>query len=229
VIDTIRHLDVFNPVGFRERVDVIGCGAIGSRIVLSLAKLGIENIHAWDFDEVAEHNMANQAFIDPTYIGRPKIIAISDMVKMATGIDIVIHDERVDGTQELGNVVFLAVDTMVARKEIWDKGLKLKPRTQLVIETRMGSDTGRVYIVDPCKMGNISEWEATLCSDDEAEVSACGASISVGPTAEIVSGLAVWQLIRWYSILHGHDDVLDGEIVVSLRPMMVLTRKFNNG
>lgn len=226
MIDPLRHLEVFSPHAFgAKRVDIIGCGATGSRIALSLAKLGVENIHVWDFDKVEEHNIPNQAFglLD---IGRLKGEALVDIVESATGSKINFHNERVDGTQPLGEVVFVLTDTMTSRKEIWDGALKFKLRTKLLIETRMGADSGRIYTVNPNKPGHIKQYEQTLYSDNEAEVSACGASTSVGPTAEVISGLAVWQMIRWFSIEQGGDDVLDNEIIFSVRPMMTLSRQF---
>jgi len=226
-VDPLRHLSVFSPTAFgNRRIDVIGAGATGSRIVLSLAKLGAENIHVWDFDKVEEHNIANQAFGNGD-IGKLKVEALAELVAQQIGVGIVAHPERVDGTQVLGNVVFLLTDTMASRKEIWEKGLRFKLPVSLVIETRMGADSLRVYTVNPNDLGHIREWEKTLCSDDVAEVSACGASTSVGPTAETLSGLAVWQLIRWFSIIQGKkDDALDQEIILSMRPPMMLVRRF---
>ena len=226
MIDPLRHLSVFSPHAFgQRRVDVIGAGATGSKIVLDLAKLGVENIHIWDFDRVEEHNVANQAFgLDD--IGALKVEALAKLVKATTGTIIHTHAERVDGSQDLGEIVFLLTDTMSSRKEIWDKSLKFKLKTNLLIETRMGADNGRIYCVNPNKPGHIKEWEATLYSDDDAEVSACGASVSVGPTAEIIAGLAVWQMIRWFSIEQEKEDELDNEIIFSLRPMMTISRQF---
>ncbi len=233
-IDPLRHLSVFSPHAFgQRRVDVIGCGATGSRIVLSLAKLGVENIHVWDFDVVEEHNIPNQAFWQEMHVvhdsAKPKLAKVSAMaeiVEIATGTKITVHQEKVDGTQSLGEVVFLLTDTMFSRKEIWEGALKFKLRTELLIETRMGADSGRVYSLDPNKLGQIKAYEETLCSDEEAEVSACGASVSVGSTAEVISGLAVWQMIRWFSIEQGGDDELDNEIIFGLRPMLTISRKF---
>ena len=80
-IDTRRHIDVFSPDLFgKRRIDVIGAGATGSRVVLALAKLGLDNIHVWDFDHVEAHNIANQVFgladigklkIDPEILNKP--------------------------------------------------------------------------------------------------------------------------------------------------------------
>jgi len=226
MIDPLRHLSVFSPHAFgSRRVDVIGCGATGSRVVLSLAKLGVENIHVWDFDKVEEHNVPNQAF-GLEHVGLLKTDAVAALVKAATGTKIAVHSEKVDGTQQLGEVVFLLTDTMASRKEIWNGALKFKLRTNLLIETRMGVDNGRVYTVNPNKPGHIKAWEETLCDDAETEVSACGASVSVGPTAEVVSGLAVWQLVRWFAMEQGGDDELENEIIFSLRPMLTISRKF---
>ncbi len=225
-VDPLRHLSVFPPHAFGDRrVDVIGCGATGSRVVLSLAKLGVENIHAWDPDKVEEHNIANQIFGLPE-IGRAKVEALSDIVKRDTAMNITTHNERVDGSQELGEVVFLLTDTMASRREIWEKGLKYKLNTKLVVETRMGADNGRVYAVNPSRRNHIRAWEDTLYTDDEAEVSACGASVSVGPTAEIIAGLAVWQMIRWFSVQRDEEDSLENEIIFGLRSTATISQTF---
>lgn len=227
-IDISRHIDVFSRDTFgNKRIDVIGAGATGSRIVLALAKLGLENIHVWDFDKVEAHNIANQAY-SQSDIGAFKVDALAALVKAHTGLQIHTHNERVDGTQALGDVVFLLTDSMASRKEIWEKGIRYKMRTKLMIETRMGSDQGRVHTIVPTKPTHVKGWESTLYSDEVAEVSACGASVSVGPTAEFISGLAVWQFIRWHAIEQGKtpNDVLDNEIIFFLRPPLFTQRQF---
>ncbi len=225
-LNPLRHLSVFSPDEFgKKRIDVIGAGATGSRIVLSLAKLGIENIHVWDFDVVESHNVANQVY-RLTDIGKKKVGALAEIVKESTGITITVHSERVDGTQKLGPIVFLLTDTMSSRKEIWEKALRLHLDCELMIETRMGADSGRIYTVIPSQMSHVKAWESTLYADNDAEVSACGAVTSVGPTAEIISGMAVWQFMRWFSIEQGKADELEHEILLSLRSTLSVTRKF---
>lgn len=225
-VDITRHIDVFSRDAFGDRrIDVIGAGATGSRIVLSLAKLGLENIHVWDFDIVEAHNIANQVY-GLADIGRLKVDALADLVLAQTGLTIHKHNERVDGKQKLGDVVFLLTDTMASRKEIWQKGIRYKMRTKLMIETRMGASEGRCYTVVPTRPAHVKGWEGTLYDDAVAEVSACGTSITVGPTAEFLSGLAVWQMIRWQAIEEGKEDELDNEILFGLRPLFTMTRKF---
>jgi molybdopterin/thiamine biosynthesis adenylyltransferase len=222
-IDTTRHIDVFSPDSLSNvRIDVIGVGATGSRVVLALAKLGLENIHAWDFDTVESHNIANQVYRLGD-IGRLKVEALQELVLESTGTKINIHNEKVDGSQKLGDIVFLLVDSMAARKEIWQKAVRNKIRVKLMIETRMGADSGRIYTILPTDPDQIAKYEDNLYEDAEAEVSACGASISVGPTAEVVSGMAVWQLIRWTAITKlGKEDTLNVEILFGLRPAYTL-------
>jgi len=218
-------MDVFSRDGFgNKRVDIIGTGASGSKVTLSLAKLGLENIHVWDFDTVESHNIANQAF-NQSHVGMPKVEALAAVVKEATGLVINQHNERVDGSQNLGDVVFLLTDTMSSRQEIWKNGLRYKVRTRLMIETRMGSDSGRCYAINPTKPAHIRGWEATLYDDAKAEVSACGSTISVGPTADVLCGIAVWQLIRWQAS-NGDFTKMDNEIIFGLRPLFTVTRNF---
>jgi len=226
LIDPIRHMKVFDPDKFGNgRVDVIGCGATGSRVVLSLAKLGINNIHVWDFDVIEEHNIANQAFGNDQ-IGQLKVEAIRDIVSEQTGVNINTHPEKVDGSQTLGEHIFILTDTMESRKEIYEKGIKFKPFIKTVVETRMGSDNGRVYAFSPIMFSQAEAWESTLYSDEEAEVSACGASVTVGPTAEMISGMAVWQFIRYYKWhLEGGEEP-ENEVIFSLQPIMFITQQF---
>jgi molybdopterin/thiamine biosynthesis adenylyltransferase len=224
-VDAIRHLKVFDPDLFgKRRVDVIGAGATGSKVVMGLAKLGISNIHAWDFDKVESHNIANQLFGNQD-VGKFKVEALAEIVKRDTGTVIQAHNEKVDGTQQLGDIVFLLTDTMASRKEIWEKGIRYKPTIQLMIETRMGSDNGRLYAVSPILPASVKGWEATLYEDDKAERSACGTSITVGSTADVLAGMAVWQVIRWFTYSQKGGEPPEFETLFALNPFFVTTKQ----
>lgn len=230
MIDPLRHMEIFDPVAFGERrVDVIGAGATGSRIAMSLAKLGISCIHVWDFDSIEEHNIANQLYGNHQ-IGEFKVDALQAIIKQFTDTEIVIHNEKVTD-QELGNIVFVLTDTMASRKEIWEKCIKYKLHVNRMIETRMGAEEMQIYTIDPCQPTQVEAWEGTLFEDEEIEeTTACGASTTVGPTAELVSGFAVWQLIRWFALEEGakdaKDDVTESEILAYVRPSTFVTRSF---
>lgn len=227
-VNPVRHQSVFDPNKFGpRRVDVIGCGATGSRVALSLAKLGVEHLHLWDFDIVEGHNLANQCF-GVSDIGKNKAEALRNRILSEVDTAVSAHSVRAEGTELFGDVVFLLTDTMESRRQIWERGIKLKPRVQLMIETRMGVDVGRVYAVQPTLSGHIKAWEETLYASDEAVRSACGTSVTVGPTADILAGYAVWQFVRWHAILNGGEGSLDNELVFAVYPLTVFNRTFQS-
>lgn len=227
MIDAQRHQSVFDPDAFgNKRIDVIGVGATGSKVVLSLAKLGIEKIRVWDPDVVEKHNVGNQAFGNDD-VGKTKVSALAEMVLRQTGLVLEQRAEYVDGTQELGPIVFLLTDTMASRKQIWEGSLRFKSRVKLMIETRLGADSMYIYSINPCALPEVEGWEATLCEDAKVERSACGSKTSVGPSAGILAEKAVWQLIRWFAIENGQEDVLDHEIMECFRPPAIYNRQFD--
>jgi len=221
MMELMRQMGVFSPSKFEDkRIDVIGVGATGSYIVWLLTKIGLTNIHIWDDDVIEDHNIPNQCFFEK-HIGKAKVKAAAEMVKNGTGAKIVQHKKKVKGAQKFGQIVFLLTDTMESRKQIWDNSLKFKLNVEWVIETRMGADSGRIYVINPSKPLHIKNWEATLCADDEAEVSACGTSISIAPTASFIASMAVWQLIKRLN-----DEDVENEIIISSRPWTIVARTF---
>lgn len=219
-MDYSRQLEVFRPEEFNTPVNIVGAGAVGSWVALFLAKLGIKDITVWDFDIVAEHNLPNQLF-HIRDIDSPKVEALHYIVKDATGIEIEIKNTRVTGNEQLSGIVFMLTDTMSSRFEIWREAIRMKPSVKLLIETRMDLEGGRIYNVNPLDLTHIKNYEETLYSDEEASVSACGASQSVIATAVNIASKAVWQLIKY----HNHDS-LDNEILLSTRHANIITTKW---
>ena len=88
MVNEIRHVTLYDAHKVRNVPHhVIGSGAVGSKIVLSLARMNVPNIKVYDFDTVGDHNLANQAFL-LEHLNMPKVDAIKDLVKKATGNDI---------------------------------------------------------------------------------------------------------------------------------------------
>lgn len=234
MLDITRHVDVFSPALFGERIiDIIGVGATGSRVAESIAKLGLRNIRVHDFDKVEKHNIPNQIY-GANHVDQFKVDALKSIIKDQTGIEIQTSNKRVDGTERFGEIVFLLTDSMKSRKEIWKGGIRYKPNVKLMIETRMGPNNGRVYTINPSNPKEVRGWEDSLYGDDEAPVSECGTTITVGPTANIIAGMAVWQMIDWHQrqekLKQGKkvDDDLDHEIMLSLQAPMIVTRNFSS-
>jgi molybdopterin/thiamine biosynthesis adenylyltransferase len=216
-------MELFNPHEFNTPVHIIGVGATGSWVALQLAKLGVTNITVWDDDIVEEHNIPNQAFNaratsgydangeeNFSHIGRYKVEALSDVISYATDSGIKVKHERVTN-QVLSGIVFLMVDSMSARKEIWEKCLRYKPAVKHVIEPRMGLHVGRVYNVNPLDPTQIKGYEATYYTDEEAdasELSACGNSMTVITSAMMIAASCVRQFINF-----NDGTQLDNEIL----------------
>lgn len=217
MIDATRHVDVFNPGAWgQRRVDVIGVGATGSKIALSLAKLGVRNLHVWDHDEVESHNIANQVY-GPVHIGMNKAAAFASVMEFYTEVSPTTHGKW-DGERSLGEVVFCLPDSMAVRQQFFEAH-RHSLSTRLVIETRMGATHGQVLSYRPGNPDSVARYEGTLFSDDDAEVeaSACGTAITVGPTGDIISGFAVWRFLRYFA-----DEEVEPELAVGGKDAQLL-------
>lgn len=213
MLDFSRHGDLFNPYNFNSegnKITIIGVGATGSWLALMLAKIGVKDITVYDFDTVEEHNIANQAF-SMKDIGRPKVDALKDLIMENTGIEIKAINEKFTN-QRLFGYVFLMVDSMKERKRIWEEAIKFKTQIIHLIEPRMGISLGRIYNINPTNIKQISKYEETFYSDDNAEVSACGTSLTVVSTSVVIAGWCLRQLINHY----GKKVNLSNEILIDV-------------
>lgn len=220
-MDYSRQLVLLDPqkIG-KKSVSIIGAGATGSYVALQLAQMGWGNtplnqgiIKVWDGDIVEEHNLVNQAY-DRSHIGMPKVMALADVVMRKCGFAIETHNEMVKSQQEVKSTyVFLLTDTMSSRSEIFKNCLQFSFATDLVIETRMGIDKGRIYAFDPNNPVEVEQWKKTLYTDDQAETSACGASASIIPTVYNISSKAVWRLIHHFDTKYGNDYIKKDSLV----------------
>jgi molybdopterin/thiamine biosynthesis adenylyltransferase len=200
-LSTIRHDAIFDPQKHKDLcVTIIGAGATGSRLWLSLVELGVTNIDVYDFDVVESHNLANQIYFT-SHIGQPKVDALRDYYKLKTGANppdsMGFYNHKVTKDSFIGqmHVLFLMTDTIESRLEIIDAFIFPTPaHYTTVIETRMASTHGNVAVFDNF---TAESWKATLPSADAPEeTTACGSSISVGVTASAIASHAVWQFLN---------------------------------
>ena len=220
-LSIIRHQPIFDPNAYNYLpIHIVGAGATGSRVFMSLIELGLSNITAWDFDTVEAHNLANQAF-NFSHIGMTKVQALKHLYHSKIGMlpppTMHFKQERVVD-QQLDGIVFLLTDTMSSRREIMDK--QDKAQLLRVFETRMASTHGNVFSFNPRSTEEVAAWTDTLISDDAGEVSACGSPISVGPTAAIIANLVVWQFMNYLL----NDGCTNAQVDCFFKPTIITTR-----
>lgn len=230
LISTIRHDEIFDVRSNNVKISLIGVGAIGSRVFAALVELGLTRIISYDFDRVEPHNLANQIYSNED-IGLPKVQALCKwyMYKVGfTGIQIgrtnnnmQFINERVDEKTVLAGTVFLMVDSIAARRQIFEENIKGNLDIPLVIDIRMASTHGDIFSFNPHDQNDVTAWEATLFDDKLGEVSACGSSLTVGTTASILSNIAVWQFMHALT----NPEAQDKHIQAFLKPMMLTTMR----
>lgn len=160
----IRNHEVINGENLKEKITVIGAGAVGSVAVLGLAKLGFDNIEVWDSDVIEEENIGPQMY--PTrYIGNNKAKALEDLVHSYTGTLIRGVPEAWRG-ESLSGIIVSAVDSMKVRKQIWEESQYFG---RLVVDPRMAVEFASCYAARPA-----DKWyEKTLHSDENSVQERC--------------------------------------------------------
>lgn len=218
--DFSRQVNIIDVEKFTTPIHIIGAGATGSWVALSLAKMGIQNITVYDFDEVGMHNLPNQMF-GLNDIGKNKATSIRNIIRRFTGFGIRAREQKLEGGEILQGIVFVLTDTMKSRKDIYYKSIKNNPNIELFIETRMDLRGGRIYVIDPKDRDMCKKYEETLYDDSEAEVSACGVSQTVLPTAMGITSQAIWQLLA-----HINNEVMYNEIIIDFSNSIIMTQSW---
>lgn len=185
-IDYTRQRDWLDPTTLdpaTARVQMVGVGGIGTPTALLLAKLGVPRIDLIDFDEVERHNLPNQLFpLDST--GESKTDAMGEVIEKFAVTDLHKYSARIaeggfegDGDENgnlprLGGIVIAALDSMEARKNLWEQ-VRLNTRVKLFLDARLGGENIVIHAIDPLDKEQIDKYEETLYTDDDAREDPC--------------------------------------------------------
>ncbi len=181
-----RQLDIIPVDVLGERITIIGAGAIGSFVTLSLAKMGFTNITVFDDDKIEVENM-NCQFYRHTDIGSEKVVALADLVHSFTEVRIEAIAKRYEGGTFPG-IVISAVDSMAVRRLVWENHCMKAPMTKAVVDPRMGAENALMYVMNPMSEKDTQTYEKTLYSDSEAVAERCTAKATIY-TATMLAGL----------------------------------------
>lgn len=227
LVSFLRQQDFFDPDQFDHAiVDVVGCGGIGSFVVLGLAKLGIRHIRVWDGDKVEPHNVPNQMHLCRA-VGYPKVDSIAALAKKLADTDITKVSRFWDG-EPLKGVVISALDhirktgkdKLAGREELW-KHLKTNPNVQFFIDGRLGGEVVRVLTINPMRDVFLWPWyEALLYPEGEISPAPCTARsiIDVGFSV----GALIVNLVRRF-LTHEtvpHDILYDAHTLEIMKPVV---------
>jgi hypothetical protein len=94
----------------------------------------------------------------------------------------------------------------------------MKLAVELMIETRMAIDNGRIYTIIPILPADIKLWEENSSyTDEEAEPSPC-TNRAIAPTVASVAADAVWKLIKYFN-----GEAYVNELIVCHRPRVIIS------
>lgn len=196
MINTIRHKDFFNPIEIDKDIHIIGCGAVGSHIANFLTRLGVSELHLWDFDTVGDHNIPNQMFREKD-IGKTKVDALIEQLKEINS-DIIIHAHGKYSEEELKGYVFACVDNIEVRKELYLAN-EYNAFIDTIFDTRVVLDKGQVYTVpwdDDTEKENLILASDFKHDEVEEKTAACGSKLAVLNTMVMVSNIAVTNFMN---------------------------------
>jgi hypothetical protein len=142
----IRFRDAIWMDGEDRTVTVIGAGGIGSWLTLFLSRQGV-NIHLWDMDTFSDENLSNQLTVDAAK-NMNKALATKALVESMGGSGNITCYGKWDKTKPLNPIVFMPVDTMQVRKQVFDVWSDMEDKL-ILFDARMAVEKYWVYTVFP--------------------------------------------------------------------------------
>ncbi len=182
-------------------ITIIGVGALGRQVALQLAATGAAKLTLIDFDVVETSNLASQGYLE-TDLGSPKVTATAEQCRrINSGIEVTEINERFRRSSTVGNVVFACVDTIGARKLIWQA---VKDNVSFFGDGRMTAEV--IRILSACDADSRDHYESTLFPQGEAHGGACTSRMTIF-AANIAAGLLISQFSRWLRNLPTSRDL----------------------
>lgn len=200
-MNTNKHYEFFQPESVKEKIHIIGCGAIGSTLAFFMAKLGLTNIVLWDEDIVEDKNVANQmyGFND---IGRLKTEALRDiLININPLIEQDIELRGFYTNEQLEGYVFMAVDSIDVRKAIATNN-KFNMKIEAIFDFRMRLEDAQHYAAD---WKNVEMKDALFKSmdftqeeaDEQTPRSACNETLSIFYTITGIVGEGINNFVQF--------------------------------
>lgn len=192
-----RQLDLIPVEKLGQEVTIIGAGAIGSFLGLALAKMGLSRITVFDHDEVSIENMSNQ-FFPFRDIGNNKAFALKGLIQDFTETVVTAYPLKFEPkhAMQLKGIVVVAVDSMEARRMIYESIKATGFQVELIIDPRMSAEFYQQYSVKPFDEKDRAMYEKVLQPDSESVQERCTAKSTVY-TATLAAGIVTKTVKHW--------------------------------
>jgi sulfur carrier protein ThiS adenylyltransferase len=149
----LRQRELVPPEKAKEmKATVVGVGAIGRQVALQLAAMGVPTLQLIDPDGVEVVNLAPQGYLEAD-LGKTKVEATAAVCRQINSqIELELCPERFRRSLEVHEVLFCCVDSITARRHIWEA---VKDRVLLFVDGRMSADVMRVLAAGDGEMADV--------------------------------------------------------------------------
>lgn len=201
----------------RERVSIIGTGAVGKPLAEELVAIGVKELMIIDPDKVEAHNITTQGWLAED-VGKYKVEALHDhLKKIDSETKVTVHKGKWVPKLGFGASIFTCVDSIDTRAYLWKKA---QDGHRFFGDARMLGLMIRVLSAWDQK--SREHYATTLFTGSEAQQGRCTSRSAIWP-ARLAACLLVNQFVHY---LNG-DPVLEPDIMLNLNTneLMVINIK----
>ncbi|MEY4723644.1 MAG: hypothetical protein RLZZ324_1157 [Candidatus Parcubacteria bacterium] len=195
------------------QVTLFGAGSVGGYVAHGLAKLGVTDLTAYD-DDVVESGNIPMSIYGQRDVGSLKVSALAEIVAYSAGTLIRAVPERFGGNAPLHGCIVCCVDTMAARRMIWECVRREDSNVELLVDTRTSKELIWVFAIDPKDPDDRALYEHHLrYKDGETAHAMCGEH-GIDYASKVAAARACANLKEWKTrgIKKAYHSELTGSI-----------------
>ena len=186
----------------QRKVTVIGVGAIGRQVALQLAAMGVQHLQLIDDDTVEESNIASQGYYENN-VGSSKVSCTGwACFEINSSMKIEQYKQKFNDEIEVGETVFCCVDSITARKEIWEAFFARRSQRirhigdipDFFCDGRMATESLRILTAYDNE--SRKHYPTTLFSQEQAFQGSCTAKSTIY-SANVISGIMIAQFAKY--------------------------------
>ena len=95
-----------------KRIAILGCGAIGANLAISLARRGFKSFYLADYDKIQEHNISTQPW-ENQELGRLKTAMLSKKLSLFSNAKGMTDSSKIESTGDIVRFGSFAPDIII--------------------------------------------------------------------------------------------------------------------